>query len=538
MNPRRPYRPGKKKGTEGGRSAWPLLALGAVGALAAMLVFSPGMASVAIGTTPNTSPMVTITAPAASATSAPPATTTPMPTASPAPSQTPTVAVTPTAAEATPDANPTVFYTTLSGDTLPALMVRFGVAPEEIVAPNGLVGTTTLAEGQLLVIPRKDLGARTSAVRLIPDSELIYSGSAAGFDVEQYATEQGGYLASYSLFADKINRQGGDVVLLVAQHHSVNPRLLTALLEYNSGWVTNPNPTGEALLYPMGHAHPYRQNLYTQMYWAAAQLSTGYYGWRAGTLTEISFSDGTVLRLDPTLNAGTVALLYYFAQLHPREQWEFDVGPEGFMAVYQGLFGDPFARTLDSLIPVDLAQPPLSLPFLKGHTWYFSGGPHGAWLHGGGGAMAALDFAPGALEGGCAESFEWVTAVAAGKIVRVDNGSVLLDLDGDGREATGWVILYLHIGAKDRIAEGAFVEAGARLGHPSCEGGTSTGTHVHIARKYNGEWVPADGVVPFVMSGWTAHNGAAEYLGTLTRDNLSVVACTCTAAWTGITADP
>jgi murein DD-endopeptidase MepM/ murein hydrolase activator NlpD len=152
--------------------------------------------------------------------------------------------------------------------------------------------------------------------------------------------------------------------------------------------------------------------------------------------------------------------------------------------------------------------------------------------------MAALDFAPGALEGGCAESFEWVTAVAAGKIVRVDNGSVLLDLDGDGREATGWVILYLHIGEKDRIAEGAFVEAGDRLGHPSCEGGTSTGTHFHIARKYNGEWIPADGVVPFDMSGWIAHNGAAEYLGTLTRGETTVVACTCTAAWTGITADP
>lgn len=540
MNPRVPYRPGKKKGSTTGRSVWPLLALGVVGALATMLVFSSRAASIDVGTPPTASALVTtLVVPTASLTlTAPASTPTPDPSATPAPTQTPTNIVTPALAEVTPVANPTLFYTTISGDTLPALAVRFGVLPEELVAPNGLVGSTTLAEGQLLVVPQRDLGERTSAVRLIPDSELIYSGSAAGFDAEQFATEHGGYLAHYSLFADKINREGGDVVLLVAQHHSVNPRLLVALLEYNSGWVTNPHPTGDALAYPMGYVHPYKQHLYTQMYWAAAQLSTGYYGWRAGTLTEIRFLDGTALRLDPTLNAGTVALLYYFAQMHSREQWVFDSGPDGFMAVYQNFFGDPFARTLDSLIPADLAQPPLRLPFLPGHTWYFSGGPHGAWLHGGGGAMAALDFAPGSLEGGCAESLEWVTAAAAGKIVRVDNGSVLLDLDGDGREATGWVLLYLHIGEKDRITEGALVEAGDRLGHPSCEGGTSTGTHVHIARKYNGEWISADGVVPFNMSGWIAHNGAAEYLGTLTRDGLTVVACTCTAAWTGITADP
>jgi murein DD-endopeptidase MepM/ murein hydrolase activator NlpD len=426
----------------------------------------------------------------------------------------------------------------LSGDTLPALSARFGVPPEDIVAPNGLRGTTTLAEGQLLVIPQTDLGERTSEARLIPDSELIYSGSAAGFDPEAFADEWGGYLAGYSLFADGLNRDGGDVVLLVGQHHSVNPRLLTALLEYNSGWVTNPGPVGDALAYPMGYVHPYRRNLYAQLYWAAAQLSTGYYGWRAGTLTELRFPDGSTLRLEPTLNAGTVALLYYFAQMRTRPQWDADVGPGGFMATYQKFFGDPWARAMNSLIPADLTQPPLALPFLPGHTWYFSGGPHGAWLHGGGGAMAALDFAPGALEGGCAESLEWVTAVAAGKIVRVDHGSVLLDLDGDGREATGWVILYLHVGAKERVAVGAVVEMGDRLGHPSCEGGTSTGTHVHIARKYNGEWIPADGVVPFNLSGWVAHNGSAEYLGALTRDGQIISACTCTAAWTAITADP
>jgi hypothetical protein len=127
--------------------------------------------------------------------------------------------------------------------------------------------------------------------------------------------------------------------------------------------------------------------------------------------------------------------------------------------------------------------------------------------------------------------------MGAGLVVRSEFGSVLLDLDGDGREATGWVILYLHIAEKERVKAGTFVETGDRMGHPSCEGGVATGTHVHVARKYNGEWIPADSLIPFDLSGWVAHQGKGEYFGTLTRDGVTIEACTCTAAWTAITAD-
>jgi murein DD-endopeptidase MepM/ murein hydrolase activator NlpD len=139
---------------------------------------------------------------------------------------------------------------------------------------------------------------------------------------------------------------------------------------------------------------------------------------------------------------------------------------------------------------------------------------------------------------GCVPSLEWVTAVAAGKIVRTGQGTVLLDLDGDGRESTGWVILYLHIADQDKVQAGAYVEVGDRIGHPSCEGGTATGTHVHIARKYNGEWIPADAHIPFDLGGWVAEPGPQEYQGTLVRGDQVVTACTCSSASTLITAGP
>ncbi len=37
------------------------------------------------------------------------------------------------------------------------------------------------------------------------------------------------------------------------------------------------------------------------------------------------------------------------------------------------------------------------------------------------------------------------------------------------------------------------------------QGGEVTGTHVHIARKYNGEWILADGPLAFNLEGWITH---------------------------------
>jgi hypothetical protein len=120
--------------------------------------------------------------------------------------------------------------------------------------------------------------------------------------------------------------------------------------------------------------------------------------------------------------------------------------------------------------------------------------------------------------------------MADGTVVRSQTGVVMEDLDGDGNERTGWVILYLHIATVGRASVGRTLKKGDALGYPSCEGGEATGTHVHIARKYNGEWIPADGIIPFNLEGWVAHNGITAYQGTLTRGNEKVIACACSDA--------
>jgi murein DD-endopeptidase MepM/ murein hydrolase activator NlpD len=169
---------------------------------------------------------------------------------------------------------------------------------------------------------------------------------------------------------------------------------------------------------------------------------------------------------------------------------------------------------IEPIVPADLIQPALQLPFEPGISWAFTGGPHGGWDTGS--AWAALDFAPSGTEG-CVVSENWVTAMADGLIVRSGYGSVVQDLDNDGYEQTGWTILYMHIESRDRIQAGMYLRAGERIGHPSCEGGFADATHLHLARRFNGEWIPADGSVPFNLGGWISSGTGIEYDGYLTN---------------------
>jgi LasA protease len=164
----------------------------------------------------------------------------------------------------------------------------------------------------------------------------------------------------------------------------------------------------------------------------------------------------------------------------------------------------------------------MQLPFEPGEIWSFTGGPHGGW--GDGSAWAALDFAPPGGPRGCVLSSSWVVAVADGLVVRSEYGAVVQDLAGDGYEQTGWSILYLHIDSHNRVKAGTFLQAGDPIGHPSCEGGVSSGTHLHIARRYNGEWIPADQSIPFEMDGWISIGYGVEYNGYLTQDGKVVEA--------------
>ena len=416
-------------------------------------------------------------------------------------------------------------YVVEAGDTLGSIAQGYGISLNSLMEANGLNESSLLFVGMTLEIPPVDTGTVPgSSFKIIPDSELVYSPVTLDFDIEAFLQKYNGYLANYIQDVNGEYLSGAEIIERISQNYSVNPRLLIALLEYRSQWVTNPVPSN--VDYPLGFYDTYYAGLYRQVAWAANNLNRGYYLWRVNALSSLPLSDGTYVPLDPTINAGTAGVQYFLAQFNNRPVWDLDVSEFGFFLTYNLLFDSPYNHQVVPLLPPNLVQPAMQLPIERGTVWSYTGGPHGGWDSGS--AWAALDFAPPGEGGGCAPDTAWVVAVADGLIVRAEDGAVVQDLDNDGYEQTGWTVLYMHIDTYERVQPDTYVYAGEVIGHPSCEGGVSNATHLHLARRYNGEWIPADGNVPFILDGWVSSGNGVEYDGYLTKGTTVV------EAWEGV----
>ena len=269
-------------------------------------------------------------------------------------------------------------YTVQSGDTLGGIAQKYGITLEALMQANGLNEASVLSIGMVLNIPPIVTDPNPgSAFKIIPDSELVYGPVSANFDLDSFVQSKGGYLANYSEDVNGDVLNSSQIVMRVSQNYSVNPRLLVALLEYRSGWVTNAAP--QETDYPLGNYEYYYAGLYRQLAWAADNLNRGYYLWRANAISTLPLSDGTYIPLDPTINAGTMGVQYFLSLFNDRVIWDLDVGEQGLFQTYVQLFGFPFDYDLASLRPLNLLQPPMQLPFEPGVTWVFTGGPHGGW---------------------------------------------------------------------------------------------------------------------------------------------------------------
>ncbi len=419
-----------------------------------------------------------------------------------------------------------VDYIAQSGDTLPALAAHFNTTEREIRAANPIIpqNVTTLPPGLPMKIPIYFQPLWGSPYQILPDSLFVNGPAQRDFDPVAFVAAQPGWLKNYEFYTGGRNQRGGELVQYVANYYSISPRLLLALIEYQAGGLSQPILAEEQQQYPLGFHDRAHEGFYRQLLWAANTLNNGYYGWRTGHLNLFELEDGSLERADPWQNAASVALHYYFGKIKSGDDYQRAIHANGLAKTYASLFGSIWGND-EPHIPGSLQQPFLRLPFAPGKFWAFTGGPHTGW--GEGEPWAAVDFAPPAVASGCKYTEEFATAVADGTIVRKDTGVAVLDLDNDEDERTGWTIFYLHLETASIPPIGVHLKAGDPIGRPSCEGGRTTGTHVHIARKFNGEWIPADGALAFNLEGWIAKNGVSPYEGSLVRFSQTVHACDC-----------
>lgn len=135
------------------------------------------------------------------------------------------------------------------GESLGAIAESYNTTIEELMALNDLASPDNLQAGQTLLVPAGELPVGP-AEKIIPDSELVYGPGFSHFDVTAVVNNWGGYLAGYMENVEGAERTGPEIVQLVAQRFSVGPRLLLALLEHESGWVTETSPWEETCSIP------------------------------------------------------------------------------------------------------------------------------------------------------------------------------------------------------------------------------------------------------------------------------------------------
>lgn len=304
----------------------------------------------------------------------------------------------PTSGHPAYDPGELVEYIAQTGDTIPALAARFNTTEAEIYEANPIIprDATTMPPGLPMQIPIYYLPLWGTEFQSIPDSAFVNGPAQVGFSASAFVASTSGWLRDYRAYAGGRNRTGAELVEYVAVNYSISPRLLLAILEYQGGALTQPEPP--ASRYLLGFRRVYYESPYLQLVIAANTLNNGYYGWRSGHLTEFELPDGSLFRPDPWQNAGSAALQYYFSRTMSGEQYYASIGTEGLARVYRDLFGDPW---LDSAIhiPGSLQQPALRFPFRAGYTWAYTGGPHTGW--GSGEPLAAMDFAPASETSGC-----------------------------------------------------------------------------------------------------------------------------------------
>ncbi len=419
------------------------------------------------------------------------------------------------------------------GETITIIASAYQISKNALIEENQLKDPDLISVGQNLSIPAQIPDFQDAGVQLLPDERLLYGPASTNFEVTAWVADySGGYLANYLEptptpvpGAGKVStapfspRSGVEILRQVSIQNSIDPRVLIALMEFQTKSVSAGKPNGNQKNSAIVHKGTYYEPLARQLAWAADTLNYGFYYWKMNRINQWILADDTVVSVAPDINPGTAALQYLFSQIFGKDDWMYAVSKNGFLFTYQQLFGEtgsvfPYQNNPESV-------PPLELPFAPGEIWSYTGGPHVGWASGT--PWGAVDFAPPDAVG-CSLSNYWVTAAAPGSVVYSQDGLVIQDLDGDDDLRTGWTLIYLHMEIRDRIEAGSEVKTGDRLGHPSCEGGIANGSHVHLARRYNGEWIPIDQAFPMILSGWEVYSTGTQYDGYLEKNGKLVEA--------------
>ncbi len=283
-----------------------------------------------------------------------------------------------------------------------------------------------------------------------------------GFNIEQYLEEHARHLLPH---AEEISHIAGE--------YRVSPRALIALMEQQSGAVRNPDFTETSPLSDLSD----KTGFLPQLRDVATRLR--------------KLAETTDLRVVVSAPDDGIS-----AVLPAQDLTELG-------AIYQNLFPGVVSQP-KSVNKAASTQVPMQFPWSVGESWRF-GGAHAD--DGSSSTLSSLDFMQGGQSWGDTINVK-VVASAGGRLKR--HSSCYVTIVHNDTWSTG----YYHI-SDISVSDGATVQANqpfAKYANTKsqalCDGGSSTGPHVHWTLYESNRSTSLSGKV---LSGWTINPGTSNY---------------------------
>ncbi|BBN82836.1 peptidase M23 [Pseudoalteromonas sp. A25] len=297
-----------------------------------------------------------------------------------------------------------------------------------------------------------------SALQVIDEHAFLFADALQNFDLRGFLLSNAPHLEEKT-----------EVILHWAGYSSINPKLLLAMMEVQSQILSAPNKQNfskpfTTLSSQMGFDNQIKD--------IALSLSKRYYAYQQYLEENASSSK-------PVTNASTVALTSLFDTQNLNN----------LLKQYEHLFNkESLLFTANAATKPQHVEPQehftMQLPWPSGYAWY-SGGAHSNT--GSGYPYSSLDFNNGS--GGWGSNTPWVQAAHGGTVTRYSSCSIRVT------HSSGYATQYYHMDSL-QYQSGDVISSGSWLGRYAynknqalCQGGSSTGPHVHFSLLNNGRFI-------------------------------------------------
>ena len=385
------------------------------------------------------------------------------------------------------------------------------------------VNATEIKESEFSFTTQELQRLAPSSIRLpFSNALFLYGRDAEAFDLD-------GYLAVSAPFL----RDKKELIAHWSGYYSINPQVLLALMELQSGLISAPS---EAKLRAPFAGLSNKRGFEKQLRDVLAQLSQRFYGFESYQRDRARLAD-KALSTDPgTLNGATAAILGVLQR--PSED-PATLNQAASLQQFTQQFAQLFNASNEQMYKFESSEqagittaavPPssmLQLPWYQGYSWK----SNGAHSHTGSGSpYSSIDV-----------SYDWpawggqtysVVAAHPGQVTVFSRCQLRVT------NANGWATNYYHMDGV-RVSHGETVMNDTKLGVYAsnrntalCQGGSSTGPHLHFSLLYNGRYVSLQGVN---LGPFRVNVGAYNYDNACSRFYFyNVIRNNCQCAWSAL----